>query len=230
MSKGRILADVLERPGPLYLCIFVIGLVTALLTAVYVFRLFFVAFFATPADGATMVPTRDTRRLLWPLPPLAVLSLLYGLANPPEFLHLGHWLDSFLAGTAMPNPPEVELLAPLVEILDACLALTGLWLAWALYSPVRSPQPGRGRAFAAGLGLDAAYRRFLVAPTTRLANFLWRGVDVNVLDGLPAALASGTVSLAEGLRTLTTGRVSVSLTALLAAAAAVMTWLALGWT
>jgi len=230
VSKGRILADVLERPGSIYLCIFVVGMVTALLTALYVFRLFFVAFFSTPTEGAAMAPSRDTKRLLWPLLPLAVLSLLYGLANPPEFLHLGHWLDSFLAGTATPNPPEVEMLAPLVEILDACLALTGLWLAWTLYSPNRSPHPGQGRAFAAGLGLDAAYTRFLAAPYARLAAFLWRGVDVDVLDGLPTALAEGTVSLAEGLRTLTTGRVSVSLTVLLAAAAAVMTWLALGWT
>ena len=114
------------------------------------------------------------------------------------------------------------MLAPLVEILDACLALTGLWLAWTLYSPSHSQHPGRGKAFAAGLGLDAAYTRFLAAPYARLAAFLWRGVDVDVLDGLPTALAEGTVSLAEGLRTLTTGRVSVSLTVLLAAAAAIM--------
>jgi NADH-quinone oxidoreductase subunit L len=122
------------------------------------------------------------------------------------------------------------MLAPLVEILDACLALTGLWLAWTLYSPTHAPHLGRSKAFAAGLGLDAAYTRFLAVPYARLAAFLWRGVDMDVLDGLPTALASGTVSLAEGLRSLTTGRVSVSLTVLLAAAAAVMTWLALGWT
>ena len=54
-----------------------------------------------------------------------------------------------------------------------------------------------------------------------------------ILTGVLLAcyLFSGTSAhLAEGLRSLTTGRVSVSLTVLLAAAAAVMTWLALGWT
>ena len=48
-------------------------------------------------------------------------------------------------------------------------------------------------------------------------------------DGLPAALAAGLLGLSGNLRRLTSGRVSVSLTLLLATTAACLTWLALAW-
>ena len=161
--------------------------------------------------------------------PLAVLALVYGLVNPPGFLGSWHWLGTWLAGTVPPLPPEVEVLAPYVEGLDAVVALGGLWLAFMLYAPARAPRPAPAGLLAAGLGLDAFYLRRLAAPYSRLAAFLWKGLDTDVMDGAPSALASGILGLSGSLRRLTSGRVSVSLALLLTTTAACLTWLALAW-
>jgi NADH-quinone oxidoreductase subunit L len=230
MSKGRILADALEHPGGPFLLCFILGTVAAFLTSLYVFRLFFVAFFSVPSEPAPLTISPVTRRMLWPLVPLAGLALVYGLINPPDFLGMRPWLDSWLAGTVAPSPPDVEALSPLVDGLDALMAFFGIGLAWLLYAPARLRRPRPDGAFTAGLGLDAAYRRFLAAPYVRLAAWLWRRLDVDVVDGAFDALADGITGLSGSLRQASSARVSISLATLLAAAAAVATWLALAWT
>jgi NADH-quinone oxidoreductase subunit L len=229
-SKGRTLADALAHPEPVFLLAFVMGLVAAFLTALYVFRLLFVAFFASPADPARLRSQPALAHMEWPLWPLALLALVYGCVNLPEFFGLRPWLDIYLAGTVTPNPPQVEHAERYVAVLDAFVALVGLWLAWMLYKPSRHPSAAPAGAFTAGLGLDGLYRRFLAAPYVRLAGFLWRGVDENVLNGAATAAASGVFGLSETLRQSGPRRVSASLVTLLATVAVLLTWLAVRFT
>jgi NADH-quinone oxidoreductase subunit L len=226
VSKGRTLADALAHPGPEFLLAFALGAVAAFLTALYVFRMLFVAFFADPADPAGLVPDPALGRMERPLWPLALLALAYGFVNPPEFLHMHPWLDVYLAGTTPPNPPEVAHAEYFVGSLDALLALAGLFLAWRLYAPSRRPAPAPAGVFTAGLGLDGFYRRFVAAPYGRLADFLWRGIDGDVLNGGVAGAASGVLGLSRALRQVGAGRVSASLLAILGAVAVLLTWLA----
>ncbi|MHC1711713.1 MAG: NADH-quinone oxidoreductase subunit L [Solidesulfovibrio sp.] len=229
-SKGRTLADALAHPEPVFLLAFVMGLTAAFLTALYVFRLLFVAFFASPADPARLINEPALNRMEWPLWPLALLALIYGCVNLPEFMGLRPWLDIYLAGTVTPNPPQVEHAERYVAVLDAFMALAGLWLAWMLYKPSRHPSAAPAGAFTAGLGLDDLYRRFLAAPYVRLAGFLWRGVDEDVLNGAASAAASGVFGLSETLRQSGPRRVSASLVTLLATVAVLLTWLAVRFT
>jgi NADH-quinone oxidoreductase subunit L len=225
-SKGRTLADALAHPEPFFLLAFSMGLAAAFLTALYVFRLLFVAFFATPADPARLRPQPALAHMEWPLWPLALLALAYGCINLPEFMGLRPWLDIYLAGTVTPNPPQVEHAERFVAVLDAFMALAGLWMAWMLYKPSRHETAAPAGAFTAGLGLDGLYRRFLAAPYVRLAAFLWRGVDEDVLNGAATAAASGVFGLSETLRRTGPRRVSASLVTLFAAVAVLLTWLA----
>jgi NADH-quinone oxidoreductase subunit L len=226
-SKGRTLADAIAHPGPAFLIAFILGIVAAFLTALYVFRLFFVAFFADPADPARLVSEPQLARMERPLWPLAVLALVYGFINPPEFLGLKPWLDAYLAGTVTPIPPEVEHAELFVEILDAGLALAGLGLAWWLYRPARQPVAAPDGILTAGLGLDALYRTWIAAPYQRLSARLWRGVDEDVLDGAALGAASGVAGLSRFVARCGSARPSTTLTTLLGAAAALLTWLAL---
>ena len=229
-SKGRTLADAIAHPGPAYLLAFILGLVAAFLTALYVFRLLFVAFFAEPTDAAgpaRLVSEPALSRMERPLWPLAALALVYGFVNPPEFMGLKPLLDAYLAGTVTPIPPHVEHAELYVEIIDAVLALTGLLLAWIIYRPARRPAAAPAGLLTAGLGLDAFYRQWIAAPYVRLANKLWRGLDEDVLDGAAMSAASGIFKLSRAAAGLGSARPSTTLTTLLGAAAALLTWLAL---
>ena len=226
-SKGRTLADAVAHPGPAYLLAFILGIVAAFLTALYVFRLFFVAFFADPADPAKLVSEPALSRMERPLWPLAALALVYGFVNPPEFMGLKPWLDAYLAGTVTPVPPEVEHAELFVEILDAGLALAGLGLAWLLYRPALRPIAAPAGVFTAGLGLDAFYRTRIAAPYQRLSARLWRGVDEDVLDGAASGAGAGIAGLSRFVAHFGSARPSTTLTTLLGAVAALLTWLAL---
>ena len=226
-SKGRTLADAVAHPGPAYLLAFILGIVAAFLTALYVFRLFFVAFFADPADPAKLVSEPELSRMERPLWPLAALALVYGFVNPPEFMGLKPWLDAYLVGTVTPVPPEVEHAELFVEILDAGLALAGLGLAWLLYRPALHPVAAPARVFTAGLGLDAFYRTRIAAPYQRLSVRLWRGLDEDVLDGAASAAGAGIAGLSRFVAHFGSARPSTTITTLLGAVAALLTWLAL---
>lgn len=228
-SKGRTLADALTHPDPLFLLAFAMAALAAFLTAVYVFRMYFVAFFADPADPAPLHPDPALPRMELPLWPLAVLAVGYGFANPPEFLHIRAWLDHYLVGTANPLPPEAIHAEFFVETLDALLALSGLAIAWLAYRPARRPTAAPAGFFTAGMGLDGLYLKRLAAPYARLAAFAWRGIDEDVLDGAAMGLASGLGGLSGAVARLGGGRIAVSLVTLFAAAAAILAWLAVGW-
>ena len=229
-SKGRTLADALAHPGDVFLLAFLLGSVAALVTAIYVFRMYFVAFFGDPADPAPLADDPALPRMERPLWPLAALSLVYGCINLPEFMHIKPWLDSWLAGTVTPNPPEVEHAEVLVSILDAAIAAAGLGIAWLIYRPARKPVAAPAGLLTAGLGLDGFYRKWLAAPYVRVAAFLWRGVDEDIFNGTVLAATSGIATLSGGIRRLGGGRIAASLFTLFAAVAAILTWLALGWT
>ncbi|MYL82980.1 NADH-quinone oxidoreductase subunit L [Desulfovibrio aerotolerans] len=226
-SKGRTLADAIAHPGPAYLLAFILGAVAAFLTAVYVFRLCFVAFFSDPADPARLLSDPELARMERPLWPLAALALGYGFVNPPEFMGLKPWLDVYLAGTVTPLPPNVEHAEFFVEMIDAVLAVSGLLLAWLLYRPARHPVAAPAGALTAGLGLDAFYRTWIAAPYCRLSARLWRGVDEDMLDGAAMGAATGLLTLSRVAARLGSARPSTTLTTLLGAAAALLTWLAL---
>ena len=225
-SKGRALADALAHPGPIFLLSFVMGAAAAFLTALYVFRMLFVAFFSDPADPAKLVSEPALRRMERPLWPLAILAVVYGFANPPHFLGIPALLDSYLAGTVAPLPPETEHAELFVEVLDALIALAGLWLAWVFYKPARHPVPAPAGALTAGLGLDAFGLNFIARPYLRLAAWLWRGLDEDVLDGATTAAASGVSRLSRAAARLGSARPAATMATLLGACAVLLVWLA----
>ena len=226
-SKGRTLADALGHAGLAFQIAFGLGVVAAFLTAVYVFRLLFVAFFAKRGQALHMDGNPAIARMERPLWPLAFLALTYGFVNLPEFTHVRPLLDAYLTGVAPPMPPAAQHAEPIVVLLDAALALAGMALAWTLYRPARRPVAPADGWLTSGLGLDALYRTWIAGPYCRLAAILWQDLDETVFNGGVSATASGVSGLSQALRRLGSGRVSASLAALFGAAAAVLLWLAL---
>ena len=254
-SKDAILGAVLERGGPLYGGLFGLGLLTALLTAFYTFRMLFVVFHGEEPHPHPSPPFRPQRGLggegeihsnlpaimtvtLWPL---AILGLVGGLLNLPEYAAGHGMLDTFLggiAGFARHAPTQIsDEIIPQIFAATACLA--GLGLAWSRYTGSRriavlaAEEAGSPLAdfLLNGWYLDSLYRLLFIHPFERLSRLLWKGVDEAGIDANLDGLARFTARLGQLPAAWSTGRVVTSLFGLAGGVTVVLgyvAWLVLG--
>jgi len=186
------------------------GLLTVLVTAAYVTRLWLMTFFGTLRTSDAH-PHDAPPFMAWPLVALAVPSALLGFA--------GGRVPGWLAVTGV----ESESLTPsfITSALSLLFVAAGGFAAYALWR--RDPQGdpsmlalrGARPAFETAFGVDALYHATLVRPTQGLA----RGVlftDRNVVDtyvegsGVTARAAGGLVRLTQNgnIQTYLTGLVA----------------------
>ncbi len=171
--------------GPLGQCLTVLGLVTALMTAFYSFRLVFVTFWGPshvdPHHADHIHESPKTMTL--PLIILAMLSIVTGYLGIPEFL--GPMFDTHAGGAAHEGGAGISIM-----VVATAMGLIGI--AGAYYVYVLNPTlPDRfarqwQSLYRGSLNkwyVDEAYDRTIVRPTLFAATELWKRVDVNVVDG-----------------------------------------------
>jgi NADH-quinone oxidoreductase subunit L len=191
-SKDAILLSAWEMPG-IGPWLWLGGLLGALLTGIYSFRLVFVVFFGE----ATTEPDRQPGwRMAVPLAVLCLLSLV------------GGWFTLPLAAV-FPAPGEhgdhrlVEFISIVVPLLGLLLAY--LWYLGRQLSVERIAGSERGRAVSefwfSGWNIDQLYNRLWVRPYTGLAHW-WRNEPV---DSIYNAVVSFSQWAHRGLLTLQTG-------------------------
>ncbi len=221
-SKDEILASVFARAGDSTLAtasllgipgstllyfIFVLGLASALLTAIYMTRMMLYTFHGPNRTGEAERP--HLREAPWsmtgPLIVLGALSVLGGFLNVPEILHnlpgpegaMHHWLEP-VVGEASLNlvggvEPHVEHNTEFMLILLAiAIALTGILFAFVRLKPaklvpkVQAPvERGFGRVLANKYWVDEIYDRVIVGPTVAISRvILWKVIDVGIIDGM----------------------------------------------
>jgi len=214
-SKDQILLGAYQIPGgkPLY----VIGLLTALLTAFYMFRLVFLTFFGKPRYDERKVHVHESpRSMLGPLVILAVLSVTGGWLAAPALREGGtDYFAKFLQpvfsgnGTAesiIETPqPGLELLLAVIAVI---VAVAGLVVAYWLYLK----QPRKPAEIANSLKpvyttllkkyyVDELYDAVVVQPLVWIStNVLWKGADVGGIDGTVNGIAHGAASIGDGVR------------------------------
>ncbi|MBE2889244.1 NADH-quinone oxidoreductase subunit L [Geobacter anodireducens] len=233
-SKDAILAAVWAKGGALYGGLFVLGLLAALLTSFYTFRLVYLVF---GGDGATEIH-RNPRIMDLMLLPLAILGLIGGFIHLPAFLADG-WLGRFLATALTEGAAHLshgEEMA--VEAIAALVAFTGLAIAHHRYGGLRrgarieaaAEEPRGIAAFLLnGWYADHLYRILFIRPYEAIASFLWRRVDEGVIDDSLDRLADGIGTAGQGFGRWSCGRVSVYLLSFAAGLALILGWLAWGW-
>ena len=163
----------------------VLGLLTAMMTAFYSFRLVFVIFWGEsrvdPHHAAHIHEPSKTMTV--PLLIFAVLSILAGYIGIPEFLAPA--FPGSDSGGHHEGPAAMG-------IMMAATAMGIIGIAAAYFVYVKSPGlPDRlagqwQTLYQLSLNkwyVDEAYDRTVVEPTLRLADRLWKWVDVWVIDG-----------------------------------------------
>lgn len=199
-SKDDILAVLAEAShskehGLFFGVIRVVAMATALLTAFYTFRAYFMTFWGPEKfpEEAGHHPHEATPLMAWPLRILAVCAAFIGLAVGPTHL-FGNYLQKTMGLT--PVPAEAQQLHWGVMAVSSVIAIAGIGLAWMLY--VASPKvPGaiatamkplylisQGKFF-----LDEILKGLVVLPLlgiAKLAALFDRGVIDGIVDSVGA--------------------------------------------
>jgi len=215
-SKDEILWKAFSQGN---LILWIIGLVTAGMTAFYMFRLFFLTFFGkSRVDESIKSHIHESSKIMTvPLAVLAVLSVIGGYIGIPKSLGGGNNFESFLSpvfgekGEMILHPASTEYL---LMALSVVVALLGIFFAYRFY--VKSPELPKSLAqrfsFPYKLLLnkyyiDELYFKIVVNPLLKFATFLWQFFDVKVIDGFANGLAN-TVNWFAGIgRKVQTGYV-----------------------
>jgi NADH-quinone oxidoreductase subunit L len=200
-SKDGILDAAKTYGGPLGDTVYVVGLVTAFVTAAYVARMILRTFFGEPRSEVTA--HESSRFMTGPLVVLSVFVLALGIPALPHQVGVSRWFN----GPYFATPLHLSVDG---SVITTVVALAGIAVVTALYrrQPAADPAAVLGDAvnavFANGVFLDAVYDRAIVRPVKAIARAVVdvdnRGVDAAVVGtGRGARLAGG------GLRLLQNG-------------------------
>jgi NADH-quinone oxidoreductase subunit L len=206
-SKDNLLVSAWSA-GPLGQCLTVFGLVTALMTAFYSFRLVFVTFWGPshvdPHHADHVHEPSNTMTL--PLIVLAVLSIVTGYLGIPEFL--GPMFETGEGGAAHEGEAAIVIM-----VVATGLGLLGIAGAYYVYvtNPALPDKFARQwqSLYRASLNkwyVDELYDRTVVRPTFFAATELWKRVDVNVIDGAVNGTARATAWGGWFLRLMQSGQ------------------------
>jgi len=231
-SKDSILGAVFLKGGVLYPALYLLGLLTALITAFYSFRMVYLVF-----GGSNGHPhlQGELKGMQLVLVPLAILGLIAGVLNLPAYLG-GGFLDSFFAALKGGAPAEASHQQELVlQVLAGALALLGIVAAHIRYGGkardlrIRESlaQPSPAVAFLLnGWYFDRLYHALFIRPYQVLACILWQRVDEGVIDDSLDRLAGGLGYSGSWLGRWSTGRVSLYLISFAAGTALILGYLA----
>jgi NADH-quinone oxidoreductase subunit L len=242
LSKDRILLSTFSHPEPIYKVLALIGEIGAVITVLYTFRMFFVAFLDRPSvpEGFEKKDLKIPKFMGWIILPLAILAVFAAALNLPEAFGGKAWLSSTLASVpgGLPPSPVSAGLERSLEIGSGLLNIAVLVIAYFLYRPgarfLGSPTPAVLRQsledlLFSGFYLDRLYQIALVAPYQKMAGILWSKVDEGVVDDRFDATGNTFRFFSFELQRWTTGRLSTYLKTLLLGFTVIVSALAFGW-
>src|SRR5229473_1480218 len=205
-SKDAILLSAFQIPGghPLY----VLGLLTALLTSFYMFRLIFLTFHGKPRYDEHKVHVHESpKSMLVPLMVLAVLSVIGGWMAAPAFWggpdYFTKFLEPAFAQSIVGNAEAAEATAHALEIPLAIVAVGAALLGFAVAFWLYLKQPGKPEQLAKSMRgayntllhkyhVDEIYAALIVKPLLWIStDVLWQTVDVRAI---------GATDIGDGVR------------------------------
>jgi len=214
-SKDEILAATYSYSPVFY----VLGLIGALLTAFYMFRLLAVTFkgkFRGTVEQEHHVHESPAIMTI-PLIILAVLSAIGGFVGIPEiFVKNGNILGDFLSPVFVRSrqiltehtiPHQTELILIIVSSLLVIIVSIWAWNKFKNYNPSGVKETGFAKVIAHKFYVDEAYDFLFVKPYYSLAKFLNNVVDKKGIDGIVNGVGKSINYGSRQLRLLQSGQV-----------------------
>ncbi|HYC39513.1 MAG TPA: NADH-quinone oxidoreductase subunit L [Chitinophagaceae bacterium] len=209
-SKDAILLSVFVENKMLY----AVALLGAMLTAYYMFRLYFLTFsgsFRGTQEQATHVHESPAPMTI-PLVILALLSFAGGFVNVPSVFAAGaEYLSAFLSPVIRAGePPHIPHSTEWMLMgLSTALVLIAILIAWLQVRRERFPEPqGLGKLLANKWYVDELYENIIVRPVHRFGGFLQTSVEKPVIDALVNGVGRAVNYGGRQLRLLQSGQVA----------------------
>ena len=213
-SKDEILAKVwMQSP-----IMFVILAITSVLTAVYMFRLYWLTFYGefrgSEHQKSHLHESPITMTL--PLIVLAVLSAVGGFIGMPELFHAPHLLNEFLAPIIFKashveasHTFEIALMSVSVVLLAIIMYATYSYYVTKKVTPEEDSEEldSFAKLLANKYYVDEVYAALITKPLDKLAAFAYKYIDQGLVDG--AVNSTGTVlnGISGQLRKIQTGHI-----------------------
>ena len=193
--------------------IYGIGLITAFLTAFYMFRLIFVTFYGeSRVEPEVASHLHESPSVMWvPLAilaiPSALIGLLLGWGGPDSWFH--HFTKSVFPEAHHDASGNVIVFM----LISSVVGLAGIAFAWTRYSkrvPSDEPTGALHRLLTNKYYIDEVYNALIVQPVKNGSHFLlWKLVDTGIIDGIVNGVAAIIRFIGGLLRRLQTGLVQV---------------------
>jgi NADH-quinone oxidoreductase subunit L len=219
-SKDAILDAAFSAGTPVAIYGWVCGVITACLTAFYIFRLFLLTF-----HGASRAPKHIQGHvhesppvMLAPLVLLAAGALGSGLLLKHSFIGGGFaaFWGSSIAVPANSIMVSLEHPAILAEIAPLVASVLGIFIAFLFYVLAPSWPAALSQTLAPLYRFllnkwyfDELYDAIFVKPALRIAKFAWHFGDEQVIDGIPNGLATLTSDASTQTVKLQTGSIAL---------------------
>ncbi|MBC7653977.1 MAG: NADH-quinone oxidoreductase subunit L [Oligoflexus sp.] len=217
-SKDDILAHVYEHNQVLW----IIGVLGAMLTAFYMFRMMFLTFWGSfrGSEEQKNHLHESPISMTIPLIVLAILSVIGGFIGVPEVLGGSHWLAGYLApvfegsGTrmselALSHSTEYVLMA--VSVGGVIVAIIYAYIKYIKNShvPVMDSEPRSALAKISynKFYFDEFYAAIIQKPLDSLSGFFFKVIEKSGIDGVINGLGEGPIEASKGFRLLQTGNV-----------------------
>jgi NADH-quinone oxidoreductase subunit L len=211
--------------GALGVVLGIVGVAAEGITAFYMFRLFFRAFWGPEPEGGYATPPHEGgRAMAAPVAVLAVGATFIGFLQVPGGWQLvDDWLEpTLLADPGLEATTSAEIIVSVVSVL---LALGAIALAWWVFvaDPARRtrlvPAAATRELLADQYRFDEVFEETVVQPGRDFGDVLTTRVERVGVEGSMEAAVRGLLDSGRGLRTLQSGLVRGYVFAMVAGAA-----------
>jgi len=221
-SKDEIMMHLFTH-GTYGKAFWVLGMIAALLTAYYMFRLYFITFLGDFRGGDKLKSHLHESPALMTIPliVLAILSAVGGFLGIPEvFIHGGHWLKNFLGpvvAKSMAGVPLEQVLGHTEEFImmgvAVAVAIIGILLAWIAYKKFDAKKENKGieKFFEDKWYWDEAYENAIQKPFMKMSAFAEENLEAKGIDGAVNGIGKLVHFASDKLRLLQNGSVGVYL-------------------
>jgi NADH-quinone oxidoreductase subunit L len=214
-SKDEIIVGAWISDSPIGKIAAILGLVTAFLTALYMFRLVFLVFFGKERfDTHHIHPHESGFWMALPLVVLAIASVGVGFVGfPPEDGAFHHFVHEAFHHV---HAHHVSMtMTWTFGIISTAVALGGIALAYMAYmrrsidvAALSEKYQGVYQFLLNKWYFDELYDVAIVRPLKAFSTFLWKVVDVGIIDAAVNGVAYGIGAVSQQVRRVQTGLVA----------------------
>lgn len=219
-SKDEILANAFNHSP----AVWALAMLASLLTAFYMFRLLFLAFFGTSRTNANVLSHihESPAVMTVPLIVLAVLSTVSGFFGLPEVFHASNWIDEFLAPVFAPSfaVRAVKVLPHSTEylLMGSILLLTVATIAFAYIRYVKNGRIPSVDGALLGRAHNLVYQKYFVdeiystvvtRPLFWLSSMFDRMIEALGIDRLVNGFGTAVIAGSKSLRLFQAGSIGL---------------------